>query len=71
MGIHSVDLNNINLDNANFYKDDPRTIIHVRILVCHNKLKLCKASKKRNKQRINACSMTCNKTMRLVLHTRI
>ena len=46
MGIHSVDLNNINLDNANFYKDDPRTIIHVRILVCHNKLKQCKASKK-------------------------
>ena len=32
LGILSVDLNNINLDDANFDKDDPETVIHVRIL---------------------------------------
>ena len=31
LGILSVDLNNINLDGANFDKDDPETVIHVRI----------------------------------------
>ena len=30
MGILSVDLNNINLDDANFYEDDPKTIVHDR-----------------------------------------
>ena len=35
MGILSVDLNNINLDHANCYEDDPKTIIHV-ILVAWN-----------------------------------
>ena len=29
MGILSVDPNNINLDDAIFYEDDPKTIIHV------------------------------------------
>ena len=32
MGILSVDLNNINLDCANFYEDDHKTVIHVRLL---------------------------------------
>ena len=27
VGILSVDFNNINLDDANFYEDDPKTII--------------------------------------------
>ena len=43
MCVFSVDLNNINLDDANFYEDDPKTIIHVRRLVWHNKPKQRKA----------------------------
>ena len=39
MCVFSVDLNNINLDDANFYEDDPKTIIHVRRLVWYNKPK--------------------------------
>ena len=42
MCVFSVDLNNINLDDANFYEDDPKTIINVRRLVWHNKPKQCK-----------------------------
>ena len=35
MGILGVDLDKINLDN-DFYKDDPETTIHVRLLAwCH------------------------------------
>ena len=33
MGILSVDLNDINLDDVNFDKDDLETIIHIRLLV--------------------------------------
>ena len=40
MGILSIDLTNINVDDANFYVDDPKTLIHVRLLVWH-KLKKC------------------------------
>ena len=36
MGFLSVDLNNINLDDANFDEDDPETIIHVRLMVWCN-----------------------------------
>ena len=32
MGILSIDLNNIDLDNSNYNEDDPETIIHVRLL---------------------------------------
>ena len=32
MGILSVDLNNINLDDLNFYEGDPEAIIHVRLM---------------------------------------
>ena len=39
MSIFSVDLNNINLDNVNFDKDDPKTIIHVRLITWYNRLK--------------------------------
>ena len=34
--IFSVNFNNINLDN-NFDKDDPDTIILIKLLACHNK----------------------------------
>ena len=46
MGILSVNLNNINLDNY-FDKDDPDTIILIRILACHIKFEKHKAFKKR------------------------
>ena len=32
MGILSEDLNNINLDDANLYEDDPKNIIHDTLL---------------------------------------
>ena len=32
MGILSVDVNNINLDDVNFDLDDTETIIHVRLM---------------------------------------
>ena len=37
MGILSVDLNKINIDDVNFDKDDPKTIIHVKPLAWRNK----------------------------------
>ena len=46
MVILSVDLNNINLGGVNFYKDDPKTIIHVRHMTWRNRLKQHKAFKK-------------------------
>ena len=46
MDIPSVNVNNINLDNSNFYGDEPKTFICVRLLRWHNKLKKCKTSKK-------------------------
>ena len=45
MGILSVYLYNINLDN-NFDEDDPDTIIHIRILTIHSKVEKSKALKK-------------------------
>ena len=44
MGILSVNLNNINLDN-NFDEDDP-VIILIRLLASHSKFKTCKALKR-------------------------
>ena len=32
MGIYSVDLNNINLDDTNYDENEPETIIHIRLL---------------------------------------
>ena len=32
MGIPSINLNNINLDDTNYEEDDPETIIHSRLL---------------------------------------
>ena len=39
MGILSVDLNDINLVDVNFDKDDLETITHIRLLVWHNRFK--------------------------------
>ena len=33
---NTIDLNNINLDDDNFYKDDPETINHVRLITWHS-----------------------------------
>ena len=46
MDILSIDLNNINLDDVNFDRDDLETIIHVRLMAWHNRLKQHKAFKK-------------------------
>ena len=46
MGILSVDLDIINLDDVDFYDDDHETIIHVRLLAWHNNLKNAKHLKK-------------------------
>ena len=59
MDILSVDLNNINLDDIDFYKYGIETIIPIRLMA------LRKALKKR-KQRINACRIASNKMLRLV-----
>ena len=32
MGIVSIDLNNINVNNTNYDDDDPEAIIHIRLL---------------------------------------
>ena len=45
MGFLRLDLNNINLCYANFYEDDPKTIIHVTLQAWHNKLIKRKAFK--------------------------
>ena len=39
MGILSIDLNNISLDDVNFHEDDPETIIHVRLMAWCNRFK--------------------------------
>ena len=45
-GIPSVDINNIVLDDANFYEDDPSTITHVRHVAWCDEYIRCKAFKK-------------------------
>ena len=37
MGILSIYLNNINLDDTNYYKDNPEFIIHIKLLAWHIK----------------------------------
>ena len=46
MGILSVDLSNINLDEVNFYNNDRETIMHVRFMAWHNRFKQLKVFKK-------------------------
>ena len=58
MGVFSVDLDKINLDDdKNFDKDHPETAVHFRLLAWSNKFEKRKALKKRYKERINASSM--------------
>ena len=37
MGLFDIDLNNINLDDTNYDKDDLETIIYMRLLTRHVK----------------------------------
>ena len=37
MGILSIDLINVNLDDTNYDEDDPQTIIHIRLLASYIK----------------------------------
>ena len=46
MGILSIDLNNINLDDTNYDVDDLETIIHIRLLAWYIKFAKRKALKK-------------------------
>ena len=46
MGILDVDLNNINLDDANIYENDPKTIIHACLLFWYYSYKQRKGLKK-------------------------
>ena len=56
MGIIDIYLNNINLDDSNYDKDDSKTIIHIRHLAWHINFKKRKAHKKYN-HGINANSV--------------
>ena len=46
MGIVNKDVNNINLDDTNYAKNDPDTIIHIRLSAWRIKLEKCKALRK-------------------------
>ena len=47
VGILSVNLNNINLDNTNYEEDDPDTIVFGRILASHIEFQKHKELKER------------------------
>ena len=49
MNILSVDFDKINLDDVDFYEDDPEALIHVRLLTWYNKFEKQKACKKDKK----------------------
>ena len=66
MDIFSVDLNIINLDDANFCEDDAKTIFHASVVARHNKLKQIQNIQKINQQRVNTCSMVSNNMIGLV-----
>ena len=46
MGILSINLNNINLDDNNYEEDDPDTIVFIRLLAWHIKFEKRKELKK-------------------------
>ena len=47
MGILSIDLNSINLDDTNYDGDDPESIIHIRHLAWHIRFEKQKALNKK------------------------
>ena len=52
MGILSVDLYNINLDDTNYDKDDPEAIIHVRRFAWNSKFEKRKALKRESNKEL-------------------
>ena len=52
MGTISVDPNNINFDDANFYGDDSKPIIHVPLLAWRNKPEQLEVFKKEIRKKI-------------------
>ena len=42
MGILCVNRDKINLDNGNFDKDDPESLLHVRLVTWRNRLALAR-----------------------------
>ena len=65
MGLVTIGRNNINLEDDNFDKDDFFNIVLVRIFAWQNIFKQRRAYKK-DRLRINAYSMTSNKSVGLV-----
>ena len=57
MDILSVNLNNINLDDTNYERNEPDTIILTRLLAWHIEFEKCKELKKNDKWRIHASSV--------------
>ena len=49
MDILSVNLNNINLDDTNYERNEPDTIILTRLLAWHIEFEKCKELKKNDK----------------------
>ena len=64
IGLNSITLYSINLDDDNFDDCDPETICHVRLTAWYNRYKQRKASKK-DRWRIIAYSMASNKSVAL------
>ena len=52
MNILNIDLNCINFNDDNFDKDDPDTIIHVKLLALHTKFENDKALKKQLNEKL-------------------
>ena len=61
MGLVTIDLNNINLDDDHFDEDDPTNIVLFRLITWCNRFKQHKAYR----QRINIYSMASNKSVGL------
>ena len=72
MGIRGVYLDKINLDvDESFYKNDPETIIHVRLLAWRHKFENARCLKKDRKSiNGNACSVVLKIMIGLVLARR-
>ena len=66
MGILSVDISNIDLDDINFDEDDPETIIHVRLTAWHNSFKQRKTFKKELSKEIISLAWHSNKMVGMV-----
>ena len=69
MAFNTLELKNMKLDSDdNFDGDDPET--YVTLMTSCDRFKQCKACKKKNKPRINICSMTFNNMVGLLRFRR-